>query len=55
MLGRYLRVKGLDKDKIYNIQPLDITVKGDVLMNAGIPIKSDFTDFNSILFEINEV
>lgn len=30
LLGKYLRLKGLDENKRYNVQPLDITVNGDI-------------------------
>ncbi len=55
LLGRYLRLKGLDPNKRYSVKPLDITANGDVLMNAGIPINEEYPDFGSTLFEINEV
>ena len=55
LLGKYLRLKGLDENKRYNVQPLDITVNGDVLMNAGLPINGQYSDFESTLFEITEV
>ncbi len=53
--GKFLRLKGLDPEKDYFVQPLGITVGGDLLMNAGIPIKKHMSDFESLLFEITQV
>ena len=54
-LGRYLRFKGLDQNKKYRVEPLGITVSGELLMNAGIPIKNQPLDFESLFFEITQV
>ena len=54
-LGKYLRLKGLEQDKKYKVEPLGITVNGNFLMNAGIPIKDSYSDFESVLFEITQV
>lgn len=54
-IGEYLRLKGLDENKKYRVLPLDIIASGDVLMYAGLPIKEQYHDFESILFEIFEV
>lgn len=53
--GEYLKLKGLDENKKYKVMPLNITVSGDVLMYAGLPIKEQYHDFESILFEISEI
>ena len=53
-VGEYLKIKGLDTDKLYKVQPGNIMGKGDALMFAGIPIKEQYNDFESILFEIEE-
>lgn len=55
MPGRYLRLKGLDANKDYRVEPLGITAGGDLLMNAGIPIKKRLSDFKSLFFEITQV
>ena len=53
--GEYLCLKGLDETKKYKVLPLDIIASGDVLMYAGLPIKEQYHDYESILFELNEV
>lgn len=53
--GEYLCLKGLDKTKKYRVLPLDIVAFGDTLMYGGLPIKEQYRDFESILFEIFEV
>lgn len=53
--GEYLRLKGLDETKRYKVMPLDITVSGDILMYAGLPVKEQYHDFESVLFEISEI
>jgi len=53
--GEYLRLKGLTQDKKYKVEPLGITVNGDALMGAGIPIKTLKKDFKSVLFELTQV
>lgn len=53
--GEYLKIAGLDANKKYKVLPLDITVSGNTLMYAGLPIKEQYNDFNSILFELFEV
>ncbi len=53
--GEYLKITGLDENKKYKVLPLDITVSGNTLMYAGLPIKEQYSDFNSILFDIFEV
>ena len=53
--GHYLTLKGLDVNKKYKVEPMNITVRGDVLMYAGLPIKEQYNDFNSMLLEISEV
>lgn len=52
--GEYLRLRGLDENKKYRVFPLDIAVSGDVLMNAGLPVREQYHDFESIFFEIVE-
>jgi len=54
-VGEYLRLKGLDPNKKYRVIPLDIETSGDILMYAGLPIKNQYRDFTSILFELFEV
>jgi len=54
-VGEYLHLKGLDETKKYRVLPLKIVVSGNVLMYAGLPIKRQYRDFESIFFEILEV
>ena len=53
-VGQYLKLKGLNPDKKYKVLPINVTVTGDVLMYAGLPVKEQYTDFESIIFEITE-
>jgi alpha-galactosidase len=46
---------GLDKDKTYHIEGLDITAKGSTLMNVGIIIKYVKQDFWSETYRVTEV
>ena len=52
--GRYLRLKGLDESKTYTVRPGNLTLSGDFLMHAGIPVRKQYNDFESTLFEIFE-
>ena len=46
---------GLDKDKTYYVEGLDITAKGSTLMNVGIIVKYKQMDFYSEIFRVTEV
>jgi alpha-galactosidase len=46
---------GLDKDKTYYIEGLDITAKGSTLMNVGIIISYKSGDFYSETYKVTEV
>lgn len=51
-----VKLKGLDKNKIYKIEELDIVSTGAAFMYAGIPIpkqKGDYIAYNFSLIEIN--
>lgn len=50
--GEYIRLKGLDPDKKYLVVQMNIKTTGDILMNAGLPIRKHFTDFDSVLIDI---
>lgn len=50
--GLYIKLKGLDPNTLYNVQPLGIKAHGSTLMNAGIPMHTPH-DFTSCVFEIN--
>ena len=54
-IGKHLRLKGLDENKRYHVEPLGLDLSGAFLMNAGIPIKDTPADFESIFFELNEI
>lgn len=55
LIGRYLKLQGLDENKQYRVEPLGETVSGSTLMYAGIPINTQQDDFTTILFEIHSV
>ena len=48
--GRFLRLKGLDAERKYQINGVSYT--GAVLMNAGVLIPGGMTDFTSMVLEI---
>ena len=51
-LGKYLKLKGLDENAKYKVEPLGLVLSGNTLMYAGIPINKQMNDFDTILFEI---
>lgn len=53
--GKFLRLTGLNNDKKYKVLPLNITVSGETLMNAGLPIKEQYIDYKSTLFDITQI
>ena len=53
--GDYLKLKGLDKDREYHIEPLGIKNCGQTLMNAGLPIRMSERDYEVVSFEITGV
>lgn len=53
-IGEYVRLKGLNESTTYNVQPMCIDVSGDFLMFAGLPIKGQFDDFESLFIEITK-
>lgn len=54
-LGKYLKIKGLDKKARYRVEPLGIEASGDTIMYAGIPLNIQTNDFDTILFEIKMI
>ena len=46
--GFILKLKGLDPDRIYNIEELGLRLHGDTLMKAGIPILPEKLDCYSL-------
>ena len=52
----YLRLKGLDAAATYRVEPLGVTVSGDTLMNAGIPmLLNAWCDYVSMTYDISIV
>ncbi len=45
--GMFIKFKGLDNDTLYKVEPLGIKLHGSTLMNAGIPVLKEYTDFTS--------
>ena len=50
--AQYLRLQGLDANGKYRVVQMGITVSGDTLMNAGIPIVMPFGDYTVLAFDI---
>ncbi len=53
--GEYLRLKGLENEKLFQVEPMGITVSGKVLKHAGIPIARQSGDFHTLIFELSEI
>lgn len=51
-LSKILKLKGLDKDSIYQIEGLEKEYRGDVLMNIGLPIENLNGDFQSVMIHL---
>lgn len=47
--------KGLDENKLYKIEELNITAKGSTLINMGIEIDNIYKDFESVLLLIKSI
>ncbi len=52
-IGQYVRLKGLQSDKVYKIKQYDLSLTGDLIMNAGLPIIKQLDDFESLFFELS--
>ena len=48
----YLKLCGLDSDRIYTVKQLGIKLSGSTLMNAGIPLLQWYGDYQSAAFDI---
>lgn len=53
--GEYLRLKGLEDEKIFRVEPMEVSVSGAVLKHAGIPIHRQSGDFHTLIFELSEL
>ncbi len=52
---RYLQLQGLDPNAKYRVKQLDVTVSGDTLMHAGLPLKKPFGDYMTMAFDLIRV
>lgn len=52
--GVFVKLKGLDPQKEYNVKPLGTKFHGKTLMNLGLPI-TKLSDFSTVTYEIIEV
>ena len=50
--ARYLRLQGLDPNAKYHVRQLDITLSGDTLMHAGLPLVMPFEDHAVVAFDL---
>ncbi len=50
-----IRMAGLDAERLYRVEGLDLTAKGSTLMNVGFPLKLKRKDFQSAVYHIFEV
>lgn len=50
--GEYLRLRGLEPKFYYYIKQLDVTVSGETLMNAGVPIKYPLPEYVTMAFDL---
>ena len=55
--GFCLRIypRGLDADSLYYIEQLDLQLYGSTIMNAGIAIRFDKTDFNTKTLTVKRI
>lgn len=51
---KLLKVAGLDAEKMYYIEELDMTLKGSTLMNVGIVPKFEVGDFMTVKYMLRE-
>ncbi|MEE1169543.1 MAG: GH36 C-terminal domain-containing protein, partial [Anaerovoracaceae bacterium] len=51
----YIKAKGLDPDGMYHVDLLDITLSGAALMNAGIPVPREVSDYSSFQYYFKRV
>lgn len=49
-----IRLRGLDPKKKYSVPKFGVCAYGSTLMNMGIQHKTTNTDYQSVLYEINE-
>ena len=50
--AQYLRFRGLDPDARYRVEQLGITLNGDTLMHAGLPLAMPFGDYTVAAFDL---
>lgn len=50
--GEYIRLQGLEKEYRYYIKQLDITVSGETLMNAGVPLRYPTEEYVTRVFDL---
>lgn len=50
--SRYLCLQGLDPKAKYHVKQLDVTLSGDTLMHAGLPLKKPFGDYMTMTFDL---
>jgi len=53
--GMFIKLCGLEPDTLYYVKDLGITLHGKTLMNAGLPITSQYRDFTTATFYIEAV
>lgn len=51
----YVKAKGLDPDAMYHVNLLDITLSGSALMNAGLPVPREVSDYSSFQYHFKRV
>ena len=52
--GIFVKLRGLDPEKVYSVNPLGAKLSGKTLINFGLPIKS-MKDFTTVTYEIKEI
>lgn len=53
--GIFLKLKGLKADAKYTVEPLNITLHGSTIMNAGLPVLKEYKDFTTATFLLKEI
>lgn len=50
--GAFIKLRGLEDNTLYRVEPLGVTLHGSTLMGIGLPIAKSYRDFATDIFEI---
>jgi alpha-galactosidase len=52
---RYVRLKGLEKEAMYQVKGQGDPVSGAILMNAGVPVPAELKEYEGMQFLLEMV